>query len=234
MHYFSISAMVSPIISILSNDKLTGENFVKWKSNMNAILVCEDLKFVLTEECPPEPARNAGQAVRDAHQKWVKANEKARCYLLAGMSEVLAAKHEPMATAYEMLQSLQGMFGQPSERQRHEATVSAMTARMKEGTSVREHVLRMMTYLNTAETHGARIDEHSQVTMIMETLPKSFFQFKSNYVMNKLSFSLTQLLNELTIYESMMMDKPKHSSEANVAESSKSEKMKKKKECWKA
>src|SRR5215813_1943196 len=169
MWFISISAMVSQIISILSNDKLTGENYVKWKSNMNAVLVCEDLKFVLVEECPPEPARNAGQATRDAHQKWVKANEKARCYLLAGMSKVLTAKHEPMATAYQMLQSLQGMFGQPSERLRHEATVSAMTTRMKEGTSVREHVLRMMTYLNIAETYGAHIDEHSQVTMIMET-----------------------------------------------------------------
>src|SRR5215813_11120784 len=46
--------------------------------------------------------------------------------------------------------------------------------------------------------------------------------------MNKLSFTLTQLLNELTVYESMMMDKPKSGAEANVAESSKSEKMKKK------
>ena len=67
--FILFSAMVSPIISILSNDKLTGENYVKWKSNMNAILVCEDLKFVLTEEHPPEPARNAGHVVRDTYQK---------------------------------------------------------------------------------------------------------------------------------------------------------------------
>ena len=87
------------------------------------------------------------------------------------------------------------MFGQPSERQRHEAMVSTMTARMNDGTSVREHVFRMMTYLNTTETHGVRIEERSQLTMIMETLSKSFLQFKSNYVMNKLSFTLTQLLN---------------------------------------
>ena len=55
----------------------------------------------------------------------------------------------------------------------------------------------------------------------METLSKSFLQFKSNYVMNKLTFSLTELLNELTTYESMM-DKHKFGNEANVAESSKS------------
>ena len=66
---FYFSTMVSPIISIIANDKLTRENYVKWKSNMNAILVCEDLKFFLIEDCPPEPARNTGQAVRDTHQK---------------------------------------------------------------------------------------------------------------------------------------------------------------------
>ena len=97
--FILFSAMVSPIISILSNDKLTGENYVKWKSDMNAILVCEDLKFILTEERPPEPARNAGQAVRDTYQKWVVENEKARCYLLARMSRVLAVKHKPMDLA---------------------------------------------------------------------------------------------------------------------------------------
>ena len=203
---FHFSVMISPIISILSNDKLTGENYVKWKSNMNAILVCKDLKFFLMKECPPKLARNTGQVVRDTYQKWVAVNEKVCCYLLAGMSEILAAKHEPMALASQMMESLQGMFGQPSERQCHEAVVSEMAARMKDGTSVREHLLRMMTYINTAEIHGARIDERSQVTMIMENLPKSFLQFKSNYVMNKLSFTLTQLLNELTHYESMLVD----------------------------
>ena len=61
--FILFSAMVSPIISILSNDKLTGENYVKGKSNMNAILVSEDLDFVLTEKCPPKPTKDADQTV---------------------------------------------------------------------------------------------------------------------------------------------------------------------------
>ena len=91
------------------------------------------------------------------------------------------------------------MFGQPSEQKRHEAVRSAMLARMKEGTSVREHVLNMMSYFNTAEINGRAIDEPSEVSIILTTFPKSFDQFKSNYGMNKLRFSLTQLLDELTI-----------------------------------
>ena len=105
-----------------------------------------------------------------------------------------------------------------------------MTAKMKNGTSVREHVLRMMTHFNTAETHGGRIDERSQVTMIMETLPKSFLHFKSNYIMNKLTFALIQLLNDLTYYESILIDPLEPSGEASVAESFKS--VKKRKKHW--
>ena len=125
------------------------------------------------------------------------------------------------------------MFGQPLDRQQHEAIASVLTARMKEGTSVRDHVLRMMAHLNMAGTHGARINVQSQVTMIMETLLNSFMQFKSNCSMNKLTFTLTQLLNELTNYESVMNGPRRPNVEANVAESSKSTKNKKK--CnWKA
>ena len=45
---------------------------------------------------------------------------------------------------------------------------------MKEGTSVREHVLDMMIHFNVAEVNEAVIDEKSQVSFIMESLPKSF------------------------------------------------------------
>ena len=42
------------IIAILSSEKCNDENFVKWKSNLNIILICKNYKFVLTEECPPK------------------------------------------------------------------------------------------------------------------------------------------------------------------------------------
>ena len=51
--FMFISAMSSALLQILANDKLTGDNYTKWKNNINAILVTKDLKFVLTEECPP-------------------------------------------------------------------------------------------------------------------------------------------------------------------------------------
>ncbi|KAK0589387.1 hypothetical protein LWI29_013569 [Acer saccharum] len=93
---------------------------------------------------------------------------------------------------------------------------------MKEGSSVQEHVLGMMPHFNTNEVNDGTIDEACQVSIILTTLSKSFYQFKSNYGMNKLKFNPTQLLNELTTFESMIKDNKSKTSEANVVKPSSS------------
>ena len=42
---YLISVIMSsnnPIIALLANEKLSGDNFVKWKSNINIVLICEN------------------------------------------------------------------------------------------------------------------------------------------------------------------------------------------------
>ena len=53
--------------------------------------------------------------------------------------------------------------------------------------------------------------------MILESLSPAFLQFKSNYVMNKLSYNMTQLLNELQTFESIVKENGKEGEE-NVVE----------------
>ena len=97
----------NPIIALLANESLTVDNFVKWKSNVNIVLVCENNRFVLTEECPAEPAANAARSVREPYERWIQANNKARAYMLASMSDMLRLKHERIETAIEIMDSLQ-------------------------------------------------------------------------------------------------------------------------------
>ncbi|TYK06229.1 gag/pol protein [Cucumis melo var. makuwa] len=113
------------------------------------------------------------------------------------MSDVLAKKHESLATTKEIMDSLKGMFGQPEWSLRHEAIKYVYTNSMKEGTSIREHVLDMMMHFNIAEVNGGAIDEANQVSFILESLPKSFIPFQINASLNKMELNLTTLLNEL-------------------------------------
>ncbi|XP_050947436.1 uncharacterized protein LOC127151492 [Cucumis melo] len=151
--------MNNSIVQLLASQKLNGDNYTTWKPNLNTILVVNDLRFVLTEECPQAPASTANRNVREAYDRWVKANEKARVYIIANMSDVLAKKHESLATAKEIMDSLTKMFGQPSWSLKHEAIKYIYTKQIKEGTSVREHVLDMMMHFNIAEVNGGSINE---------------------------------------------------------------------------
>ena len=121
--------------------------------------------------------------------------------MLVGMFDVLRIKYEKMETAYEIMEFLQAMFGQPSNQLHHDTFKAAMNAKMKPRTSVREHVLKMINWLNEAEIHGTMIDERTQVSMILESLSPTFLQFKSNHVINKLSYNMTQLLNKLQTFK---------------------------------
>ena len=49
-----------------------------------------------------------------------------------------------------------------------------MNGRMKNGSSSREHVLKMINHLNEAKINGPQIDEKTQDGMIIETLSPDF------------------------------------------------------------
>ena len=53
--------MNSSIVQLLASEKLNSNNYAAWESNLNTILVVDDLKFILTEECPQTPASNANR-----------------------------------------------------------------------------------------------------------------------------------------------------------------------------
>ena len=92
-----------------------------------------------------------------------------------------------------------------------------MNANMSKGTLVRDHVLTMAIYINEAELHGAIIDERTQVSIILDSLTPDFLQFTSNYVMNKLDYNVTHLLNELQTFEAISKTRTQKA-EANVTE----------------
>ena len=137
--------------------------------------------------------------------------------MLSSMNDVLRKKNEDMETAYETWKYLQAMFGQQSNQCHHEATRSYMNTKMKKWLSVREHVLNMINLMHEVEIHGATIDERTQVSIIIESLTPTFLQFTTNYVMNKLLYNMTQLLNELQTFKAISKTKPKES-EANFVE----------------
>ncbi|RVW36801.1 Retrovirus-related Pol polyprotein from transposon TNT 1-94 [Vitis vinifera] len=192
------------LANILTQNKLEGPNYVDWKRNLDILQTAEEYKFVLSEVCLEKPGEGATQDQIKAHQKWVKADEMARCYILASMSNVLQHQHQKMDTTYDILENLKEMFGDQTSAVRQNALREILTSKMEEGTQVRTHVLKMMSLLNDMEVLGAEVDKATQIEMVLNTLPPSFQQFRLNYNMNKMDFTMSKLLNELVAAETII------------------------------
>ena len=101
----------NPVTALLANEKLTGDNYMKWKSNLNIVLICENHECFLTEECPEVPPATAAKTTREIFYNWILSKNKAKCYMLASMSDVLRKKFENTENAYEIWDTFQDMFG---------------------------------------------------------------------------------------------------------------------------
>ena len=72
----------------------------------NILLINENYHFDLKESCPPVPTTNTSKAVLEEYNCWVIANNKALCYLLVAMNEMLRIKHKAFQTTSEIMDTL--------------------------------------------------------------------------------------------------------------------------------
>ena len=83
-----MSSSFSPLASILNDNKLTGPNYLNWKRNLDIVRTSARYKYVLTN-IYPQLCPNLMDDEKLEFEKWNKANEIAKCYILASLSLVL-------------------------------------------------------------------------------------------------------------------------------------------------
>ncbi|KAK5833352.1 hypothetical protein PVK06_017177 [Gossypium arboreum] len=93
----------TPLIRILTENKLNRDNFQEWKQNLLIVPSCEKQNFVLDETCPPK-------AQPKARNHWRDFNSIARCYVLASMSSVMQKQHENFHTTEEIMTNLEDLL----------------------------------------------------------------------------------------------------------------------------
>ena len=136
----------SPLATILTQNKLTENNYIEWKCNLDIVLTADDHIYVLSIPCPSEPPANAVATVKREFDKWKKSNGMARYYMLASMAGVMQHQFHSNDSTASIMDSLKGMFGDHSRPARQVAVQKLMGAKMAEGTPIREHVLKMIFF----------------------------------------------------------------------------------------
>ena len=60
--------MSLPLAMILTQNKLTGENYVDWKRNLDIVLTAENHKMVLIKPCLIEPIEESDKEEKEAYK----------------------------------------------------------------------------------------------------------------------------------------------------------------------
>ncbi|XP_024024264.1 uncharacterized protein LOC112092401 [Morus notabilis] len=121
----------------------------------------------------------------------------ARCYMMTSMSTVLQAQHKDYITARQIMDNLEDMFGGQAVEKHEEALSNLINCRQKVGSSIKEHMLKVMGYLANAQTNGADIDAKSQLIMIFKTFSKEYIPFRATFNLSEQNITLTELMQEL-------------------------------------
>ena len=141
----------NPLAVILKENKIDGTNYIDWKRNLDIVLTDEGYKFVLIDLCPPKPHEVATEQEAKPYEKWIKADEMSRCYILASMSNILQHQHQSMPITYDMMMYFKEIFGDQTRFARQKAMKDLMNTTMAETTLIRDHVLKMIGFLNGLE-----------------------------------------------------------------------------------
>ncbi|XP_065617078.1 uncharacterized protein LOC136062203 [Quercus suber] len=107
------------------------------------------------------PSLDAPLEEKQRYDRWQKSNEMTKCYILASILNVLQHQMQDVELASDIMLSLKEMFGEQGRSARQETMRQIYNTKMAEGTSVREHCLRMISNLNTLKVLGADIDGES-------------------------------------------------------------------------
>ena len=102
----------NPLAKILDENQLSRPNYVDWKRNLIIVLTADKIAHVLNTESPELALVDATEEQRDAFNKWHEADEMAKFYIMASMTNVLRKQCQGLVTTQDMMLHLKEMFGE--------------------------------------------------------------------------------------------------------------------------
>ncbi|XP_074324321.1 uncharacterized protein LOC141661235 [Apium graveolens] len=133
---------------ILDANKLTGPNFADWLQILRVVLKSEKMGYMLNSPFPKPPKDDVTYQKHQEYHKWIDEANVAQCIMLTYVNSELQKQHEHM-DAYTILVHLQKLYDIEGRTTRYEISKELFRSKMAEGTSVNDHVLKMINLIES-------------------------------------------------------------------------------------
>ena len=157
--------------SILDTNKLTGPNYVDWLRNLKIVLNSEKLSYILDTPSLDALGEDATEEDRATYKMWQNDSTSVKCIILASMTNELQRQHESM-DVLSIIQNLKELYGEQSRTARYEISKQLFRARMTEGTSIQEHVLKIIDLITRLGQLGFIMDGELNQDLILQITPR--------------------------------------------------------------
>ena len=132
---------------------------------------------------------------------WNSDYEHARTLVFSSMDDIHKNKFKKMDLQSIFLQ-LKDQYGDRSRETRFDLSRKLFHTKMVENSSVGDHVLKMMNWIEQLKEYGYVVYDEFYTDLILNSLPKSYAKFIANFHENNLNPSFPELLNILRVEES--------------------------------
>ncbi|KAK3015659.1 hypothetical protein RJ639_006333 [Escallonia herrerae] len=161
-------------VELSKTEKLNGNNFSTWKCRIRHILFQDKVEYVLDVPYPKEPPLRAGEAAREAFDRFVENDKLARSTLLTFMEPDLEVIYEEYKTAKEMFDAITEAYGTASNTYIQLQFEKYNGIVMKEGENVVDHVNKLLVMAKELAALGNPIPDKMQVSTVLSSLPDSW------------------------------------------------------------
>ena len=104
-----------------------------------------------------------------------------------------------MKTAKAMITHLQELYGEQSHTACFEVSKRLFNLKMHEGQLIHEYCMTVIKDIEELEKLELEMQKELQMNLILQSLMSSYSQFIINFHMNKLDYTIFELVNMLVI-----------------------------------
>lgn len=193
----SVRDMTSKFVKLA---KFEGQDFRRWQKKMQFLLTTMKVVYVLTTPAPEEVEGETIDQIRKRNKFW---NDDFICRgtILNGMCDTLFDIYQNVESAKELWETLQAKYMAEDSSSKKFLVSDFMNYRMIDGRSVMEQYNECLGILGRFTQHGLKMDESIATASIIDKLPPSWKDFKTNLKHKKEEYSLVELGSTISIEE---------------------------------
>ena len=143
---------------MLEKEKLVanGGNYADWFRNLGFVLKVAKKDYVLKEALPAAPTQDASQDDKNVYATKVDDHTAVQCVMLTCINTELQKRFENFFVV-DMVTQLNALYRKQARTERYEVTTRLWECKMAEGSSLSEHVIKLVGYAQRLNALGFAI-----------------------------------------------------------------------------